>query len=70
MKTDIFNTDKKYSIIYADPPWSYKTYSSKGKGRSAEAHYNTMSINDICKLPIGKIAADDCALFMLSLIHI
>lgn len=21
MKVDIFNTDKKYNIIYADPPW-------------------------------------------------
>ncbi len=21
MKVDIFNTDKKYKIIYADPPW-------------------------------------------------
>ena len=20
---DIFNTDKKYNIVYADPPWSY-----------------------------------------------
>ena len=24
MKVDIYNTDKKYNIIYADPPWSYK----------------------------------------------
>lgn len=23
MKVDIFNTDKKYDIIYADPPWKY-----------------------------------------------
>ena len=23
MKIDIFNTDKKYDIIYADPPWAY-----------------------------------------------
>lgn len=23
MKVDIFNTDKKYQIIYADPPWKY-----------------------------------------------
>ena len=23
MKIDIFNTDKKYQIIYADPPWQY-----------------------------------------------
>jgi len=64
MFVDIYNTDKKYNIIYADPPWSYKTYSSKGKGRSAEAHYSTMSIEEICKLPINKIAANDCALLM------
>lgn len=24
MKVDIYNTDKKYNIIYADPPWEYK----------------------------------------------
>ena len=33
---------KKYSIIYADPPWAYRTYSKKGQGRSAESHYPTM----------------------------
>ena len=27
---------KKYKIIYADPPWQYRVYSKKGKGRSAE----------------------------------
>ena len=42
MVTDIFSTDKKYSVIYADPPWSYKVWSDKGKGRSAENHYPTM----------------------------
>ena len=30
MKVDIYNTDKKYNIIYADPPWSYKTWTAKG----------------------------------------
>lgn len=24
MKIDITNTNKKYNIIYADPPWSYR----------------------------------------------
>lgn len=23
MFIDIYNTDKKYNIIYADPPWKY-----------------------------------------------
>ena len=31
--------DKKYNIIYADPPWSFDTYSDKGKDKSAENHY-------------------------------
>lgn len=38
---------KKYSIIYADPPWRYKVYSEKGLGRSAEKHYPTMELEKI-----------------------
>lgn len=55
---------KKYNIIYADPPWEYRTYSKKGKGRSAESHYPTMSIEQIKALPVSELAAPDCALFM------
>ena len=55
---------KKYSIIYADPPWAYRTYSKKGKGRSAESHYPTMDIEAIKALPIRELAAKDCALFL------
>lgn len=54
----------KYNIIYADPPWHYKVYSKKGEGRSAESHYPTMQLEDIRQLPIGKIAAETCALFL------
>ena len=49
---------KKYSIIYADPPWRYKVYSKKGLGRSAESHYPTMELEDIRALPVGTLAAD------------
>lgn len=55
---------KKYNIIYADPPWSYRTYSKKGKGRSAESHYPTMRLEDIMALPVSELAAKDCTLFM------
>lgn len=64
MVVDIHNTDKKYSIIYADPPWAYKCWSPKGTGRSAESHYNTMSVDDICNFPINNITDKDCTLFM------
>lgn len=56
---------KKYNIIYADPPWTFQTYSEKGKEKkSAEVHYDCMSIEDIYKLPVGDIADDNCALFL------
>lgn len=57
--------NKKYNIIYADPPWSFKTYSNKGKEKkSADNHYNCMSIQDIYNLPVGEIAAENCVLFL------
>ena len=56
--------EKKYKIIYADPPWQYRVYSQKGQGRSAENHYHTMNIKDIMALPVDKIADKDCILFL------
>lgn len=53
-----------YGVIYADPPWKFKTYSDKGKGRSAEAWYDCMDIEDIKRLDILQYAADDCVLLM------
>jgi N6-adenosine-specific RNA methylase IME4 len=56
--------DKKYNIIYADPAWSFKTYSNKGKGRSPDKHYSVMSLQDIKDLPVQDIADDNCILFL------
>jgi N6-adenosine-specific RNA methylase IME4 len=53
-----------YSVILADPPWTFATYSRKGKGRSAEAHYDCMSLADLKALPVADWAAPDCALFL------
>jgi N6-adenosine-specific RNA methylase IME4 len=53
-----------YRVIYADPPWTFATYSRKGKGRSAEAHYDCMSLAEIKALPVAEWAADDCVLLM------
>ncbi len=55
---------KKFGLIYADPPWSFNVYSGKGKQRSADRHYDTMSLDDIKALPVEKLAADDAALMM------
>ena len=52
---------KKYNIIYADPPWRYEM--KKGQG-VAENHYSTMGIEEICSLPVQEICDKDCALFL------
>lgn len=57
---DIFNTDKKFQIIYADPAWSYW----EGGQKNQSLHYQTMSIKDICELPINKISDDNSILFL------
>lgn len=63
MKIDIYNTNKKYDVIYADPAWSYKDKALSGN-RGACCKYDVMSIEDIKKLPIKNISNNDCILFM------
>jgi N6-adenosine-specific RNA methylase IME4 len=57
--------DKTYQIIYADPPWEYKLSGGKKNARGlAKQHYNTMSLDEICDLPIRSIATDNAVLLM------
>ena len=71
--------DKKYNIIYADPPFSYHLERSKnienfergdflegtqGTRGSAKNHYGTMTLEDICNLPVQQIADKNCYLFL------
>ena len=53
-----------YRAILADPPWRFATYSDKGKGRSAEAHYDCMTRADIKAMPVADWAAKDAVLFL------
>lgn len=53
----------KYTVIYADPPWQYSQKTIRG---AAEKHYPTMSIDQLCALPVPDIAAPDCTLFLWS----
>ena len=56
---------EKYSIIYADPPWQFKTYSKKGQEKkSADCHYQCMSIEEIMALPVNEIAEQNSILFL------
>jgi len=65
--------DKRlYKIIYADPPWRYKNWSmselaqrgEKWARRMGRSPYDVMDTEDICKLPVGELAAKDCVLFL------
>lgn len=53
-----------YSLILADPPWSFKTFSPKGWGKSPQRHYTCMTLDDIKALPVGDLSASDCCLFL------
>jgi len=53
---------KRYNIIYCDVPWSYQNWTDKKNG-AAKSHYQGMSVDELCGLPINEIAADNCALF-------
>jgi len=63
-----------FGVIYADPPWSFGTWSDKGRNRCpdamvrqkglAERHYKTMSMADIAALPVASVAAKNAALFL------
>lgn len=53
-----------FGVIMADPPWPFSNWSKKGEGRNASQHYRTMSLEEIMALPVGSLAARDCALFL------
>lgn len=66
MVADIYTTTKRYSIIYADPPWKYNArYNSSTRfGTGAYGHYCLMTNDEIAALPIRNISANNCALFL------
>ena len=62
--------NKKYSIIYVDPPWDYQDKRNtpcknnpSGAG-GASKHYNTIPINELKKMDIKRISNENCMLFM------
>jgi len=58
--------NKKYQIIYADPPWRYndKLGSNTARMGACEYHYKTMDLKDICSIPVKSLADDSCILFL------
>ncbi len=55
---------QRYRVVYADPPWTFATYSAKGRGRCADAHYDVMGLDGLKALPVAEWAEDDAILLM------
>ena len=71
--------DKKYEVIYADPPWDYggkmqydnsniKSINIKFEKNifisAADFKYPTLKLHELKQLYVQSISADDCILFM------
>jgi N6-adenosine-specific RNA methylase IME4 len=55
----------KYNLIYADPPWQFSNKKTGGSMLSgAASQYLTTGIEDLKRLDVPSVAADDCALVM------
>lgn len=53
-----------YDLIMADPPWRFELYSEKGEEKSPQAHYRTMTLEEITALPVAGLAKPDCLLWL------
>ena len=58
----------KFRTILADPPWQLtmrgKRKRSKEPNLPSSLEYPTMSLEQICDLPVANFAADDCHLWL------
>ena len=61
----LIKANKKYDIIYSDPPWSYKDKKNNDP-RMGGITYDVMELSDIINMGdiIQKISEKDCALFL------
>lgn len=60
---ELIDKKLKFNVIYSDVPAAFKTYSKKGLKKAPEAHYSTMSTEELKALPVSQVAADDSILY-------
>ena len=53
-----------YDLIMADPPWLFDLYSAEGEGKSAQAHYKCMDLDQIKQMPVLDLASPNCLLWL------
>lgn len=56
-------TAERYRVALVDPPWSYGCWSGK-ESRTSDAHYTTMTIEQIYALPVTNCLARDAVVYL------
>jgi N6-adenosine-specific RNA methylase IME4 len=59
--------DGGWQCLLADPPWRYHSYAPTQNhhiSREIERHYRTMTLQEIIDMPVKKVVARDCHLFL------
>ena len=60
-----FCGEKRYSTIYADPPWRFNNRTGKVAPEHKRLNrYETMTLDEIMNLPVQKISADKSHLYL------
>lgn len=65
---------KKYNVIYADPPWNYdnkktgRALDGSGANMAAIDKYETMTLDNLCQLPVKNIIDKQCILFIWAVV--
>ena len=54
-------SDQRFATIYADPPWDYRNQTLE---LATANHYSTMTVEQLCQLPVRALAAPDAYLHM------
>jgi N6-adenosine-specific RNA methylase IME4 len=63
VKESVALPDAKYRVIYSDPPWKYGDQLTEDYG-SIKFHYPSMTISELCDLPVKEMVDDDAVLFL------
>ena len=60
-----FTMGKRYNTIYADPPWQFQNRTGKiAPEHKRLARYETMTIEEIKKLPVVELADEKAHLYL------
>lgn len=58
---NLIEHNKKFSTIYADPPWKYDNQATRS---ATDNHYDTMAVEDIALLPVSELTTDNAHLHL------